>query len=481
MSWKDDKDLGPWDFTEQPSKWGYVNNPNWTNSSEGVDFAEDAGVPVDVTDRHTPCGHWHKVPVTTKTYYTFQEGSWWQQTADIDSYKIYIGAANYDYEQFGGVESNTAIDRDSIILVSEYTNDDNPLINEEEFDSVSIEPPTIVRCSTYTAMVGLVWGLEDGDGDYTSALVCGVKRSGYDQYWRVVVNKLVHFKDGDVGDTDIAYSYGAEAFDNGIIVICYYYDDYATGNGNLCVIRSTDYGMTWGSEIIVYSSCDDAVNIKKGDDGKLYIAWLDYGNGSSIVRLFISDDYGATWTAKTTGVLGSTPTSPWGVVDHATDANGKIYLVVGRSASFSLYVSSDGGDSWTAYAHADLGRTLNIEANTTAVVIVGSDIAGGTPYHAKIIRSTDGGVNFSEEVDLYTLGETSTSYRTLKHDGSNFLFTYCAMRDANGWISWLASTDHGANWSEDSIPDIMKYSSSETSQQIEVGSIESAEPQIWEM
>lgn len=73
MSWKDDKDLGPWDFVEQPDKWGYLNNPRWMRPPKLVivetkytdeepqiwnlddDYRGDS-------DKHSPCGHWHKIP-----------------------------------------------------------------------------------------------------------------------------------------------------------------------------------------------------------------------------------------------------------------------------------------------------------------------------------------------------------------------------------------------------------------------------------
>jgi len=49
MSWKDDKDLGPWDFSKQDDKLGYVNNP---------EFTEDPNDP----DLHEPCGYWYSDP-----------------------------------------------------------------------------------------------------------------------------------------------------------------------------------------------------------------------------------------------------------------------------------------------------------------------------------------------------------------------------------------------------------------------------------
>ena len=42
-----------WPFEKQPYKYGYVNNPNWTDSPAH-------------TDKHSPCGYWPVgVPVVT--------------------------------------------------------------------------------------------------------------------------------------------------------------------------------------------------------------------------------------------------------------------------------------------------------------------------------------------------------------------------------------------------------------------------------
>ena len=67
MSWKDDKDLGPWEFDEQPTKWGYLNNPRWSNnpknsadSMSASEFCEDRSISLNPEDTHKPCGHWHK-------------------------------------------------------------------------------------------------------------------------------------------------------------------------------------------------------------------------------------------------------------------------------------------------------------------------------------------------------------------------------------------------------------------------------------
>jgi hypothetical protein len=84
MSWKDDKNLGPWPFTKQPNKWGYLNNPCWQNPARA--FVKGGPDDYDLNEANEPqiwtppdksiiqsagsqkihnqCGHWHTpVPV----------------------------------------------------------------------------------------------------------------------------------------------------------------------------------------------------------------------------------------------------------------------------------------------------------------------------------------------------------------------------------------------------------------------------------
>jgi alpha-tubulin suppressor-like RCC1 family protein len=68
MTWiTDNKDSGPWPFTEQPDVWGYLNNPRWSNHPKAAadpmsasEFCEGKGIALDPEYTHKPCGHWHK-------------------------------------------------------------------------------------------------------------------------------------------------------------------------------------------------------------------------------------------------------------------------------------------------------------------------------------------------------------------------------------------------------------------------------------
>jgi hypothetical protein len=73
MSWKDCKSSGPWAFTPQENKWGYLNNPLWSAQQDAIDFCEDQDLVLDQSNQHDPCGHWHKAEVTEEP---FPAGRW---------------------------------------------------------------------------------------------------------------------------------------------------------------------------------------------------------------------------------------------------------------------------------------------------------------------------------------------------------------------------------------------------------------------
>lgn len=71
MSWKDDKNLPPWELPTHVNKWGYLNNPHWGNTpgaAVNYDGREEDEPQVwsldsnykNVGSNHYPCGHWHK-------------------------------------------------------------------------------------------------------------------------------------------------------------------------------------------------------------------------------------------------------------------------------------------------------------------------------------------------------------------------------------------------------------------------------------
>jgi len=395
---------------------------------------------------------------------------WWQQSLDIgDDGNIYVSGSNFEYQQVGAFKhSGTS---NLVILASDYIEDTEDLgyfdyvglIDGVYFESVSMLPSSIVRCFDFTVVVDEVWGIDDPvnypEWRYTNYLIVGVKRDDGNQYWTVAVNKIDDCEAGLCGDLTYDSPYAVEAYDNGTIILNYDYYDYVADQRKIVVIRSTDYGVTWGEEIVIVTGRGTSY-IKKGDDGYLYISSYQ----SQTAKIFKSEDLGLTWSEINLPNLLAAPTeNAWGYMDFSVDANGKIYAVIPRWTFFSLYTSSDGGSNWNRYDHNAITRPLFITANTTAIVVHGGDSLGGSPYHYLLLRSTDGGVNFTEVFDLYDNYGSSIAYQTLKHNGTIFAFTECAMthvpHDENGWLAWLVSYDNGLTWTEEYAENVMSVMS----------------------
>lgn len=424
-----------WPFTEQGNKLGYNNNPRYASEPASEVM-------------HEPCGHWHKGPMYSVS--TVTKGKWWQQSFDIggDGF-MYIGAPNYDNNQMIGLKHNDT--SDEVIMLTESNADGEPVINGVTYDSFAGTPPAVVRAGSMTVIAALAWQKEDVDSDLTNNIIVGVKRDRRDQYWTVAVNKLAGVKAGTNGDLITRPSYFMEAYGDGVIIVCYAYSNYVSGDVEIYVVRSTDYGMTWGSEILVSSTSRNDAFIKQGDDLNLYIS--SYYNQTA--KIYISSDKGATWSEKDLPNLLTAPTEgPWGNIDFGVDVAGDIYVAVPRITFTSIYVSQDGGNTWDRYDEAEVERIVYITASDIAVVMQGYRAGDG---HYVILRSTDGGQNFSEVFDLTDNGYTSIAYQVLKHNGLKFVWTECGMRDTESWLAFLVSEDSGATWDEDSLEEVLNF------------------------
>lgn len=436
-----------WPFVESAEKYGGINNPRWTESPEMVDFSNAVGLKQN-TENHTPCGHWHKRPVYSTLSVT--KGKWWQQSFDIggDGF-MYIGAPNWDNNQMIGLKHNDTIDE--VLMLTDVNADDEPVINGITYDSFAGTPPAVVRAGGMMVLAAIVWQKPDGDSDLTNNIIVGVKRDGMDQYWTVAVNKLAGLKAGLNNDLITKPGYFMEAYGDGNIIVCYSYQNLVGGTTDIVVVRSTDYGVTWGSEVLVSSTTRNVAFIKVGDDTDMYIG--SYYNQTA--KVYISSDKGASWAEKDLPDLLIAPTEgPWGNMDLDTDVAGDIYVSIPRSTFTSIYVSTDGGASWNRYDQSEVERIVYLTANDQAVVIQGYDAGDG---HYLILRSTDGGQNFSEVYDLTANGYTSIAYQILKHNGIKFAWTECGMRDNNSWLAWLESDDNGATWEEDSLEEVLNF------------------------
>jgi hypothetical protein len=107
MTWIDDhKGEGPWDFSEQTDKWGYLNNSEWSGENASQDFCASVGLEFDKTVQHNPCGHWHRLESASLKSEPFAAGKWVAAMSQVGTPYIYV----YDivYKAVIKIETSTA-------------------------------------------------------------------------------------------------------------------------------------------------------------------------------------------------------------------------------------------------------------------------------------------------------------------------------------------------------------------------------------
>jgi hypothetical protein len=103
MSWVDDyKGAGPWDFVEQGTKWGYVNNKRWSKQTDAQEFCAEIGLSLNQST-HKPCGHWHKTG-TRSCYVPINTGRWMAAKSQPGEPYIYL----YDVTHYAVVQIDTS-------------------------------------------------------------------------------------------------------------------------------------------------------------------------------------------------------------------------------------------------------------------------------------------------------------------------------------------------------------------------------------
>ncbi|MCW3980109.1 MAG: M14 family zinc carboxypeptidase [Candidatus Bathyarchaeota archaeon] len=198
--------------------------------------------------------------------------------------------------------------------------------------------------------------------------------------------------------------------------------DNRTGVAKAYVDKSVDRGVSFGSDVVVYDWPNDymfmglplTVNIKVGDDGKVYVAWMMY-DGSSLTDcdiLFASSiDGGQTFSTPTNvnPLEGEARHShPWIAIDEGN----VIYVAYPmRNSTFSgVYVarSLNGGSSFETPVKVNDDSTARYRGGAQVIVSEDGNIhvvwtdgrAGdGTQYlDIYYANSRDSGLSFSPNV-----------------------------------------------------------------------------------
>jgi len=236
-------------------------------------------------------------------------------------------------------------------------------------------------------------------------------------------NWIESFRVDDVGSLSVQCDSPSIAVDRQTGHIFVAWKDNRTGVAKVYIDKSVDRGVSFGTDVLVYDWPHDyvepwlpyTVNVKVGDDGRIYVAWVAYYSDSltdcDIFFASSAADDGQTFSTPTTVNLregAARLTSPW----IAIDRENAIYVAYARrNSTFSgVYVtkSQDDGLSFEMPVKVNDDSTRRYRGGTKVVVSLDGRIhvawtdsrAGDGPQYLDIYYATslDGGLSFEPNI-----------------------------------------------------------------------------------
>ena len=253
-------------------------------------------------------------------------------------------------------------------------------------------------------------------------------------------------------------------------VIHVVWSDNRPGNYEIYYKRSTDAGVTWGTDIRLRNNSADATNPSVCVSGSVVNAvWEDNRDGNLEIYQKRSTDGGISWGSdvRLTNNFASSflpHISVTGLIVHVVwadvrDGNGEIYYKR----------STDAGISWSADTrltnHTGDKDYPSVSSTGSDVHVVWSDQRDGNReiYYK---GSTDNGVTWGADTRL-TNDPAVSSTPSVASSGSVVHVVWNENRDANFEIYYKRSTNRGLSWQADSRltndPDISEHPSVTTS------------------
>jgi len=395
MSWiTDNKGQGPWSFTEQPNKFGYLNNPRWSSLPKAVEFSEAVGNPIDTTDTHKPCGHWHKnsgdevITVTrtsTTIFYESITGWWWQPSVDVREGVIGLVPMRYDNDPNDGivglvydVETSTWSNRGEVLDIAIIMGEPNTCRVAEDYMAY--------YCTCYdehpwdtNLMYNRIYIFEEGE------------EPRYTDVWST------NYITGTPYEASSSYVYNVMDCSGDRIACAALLEEIDGVTTDKWQIKiSNDAGLTFPTEYLFAEKegSNDNVQLRISADGIIWVLYARIDTGSvQNVELWKSNA-GATSFSKIwehafyTDTGHKYPEISLGI----SDADGQ-YITIGL---FRRYTPNYG----VIYSSDDYGITFATNIHTTSFYPYGIMAASGryivVPGSGIFKRSTDHGINFSE-------------------------------------------------------------------------------------
>jgi hypothetical protein len=229
---------------------------------------------------------------------------------------------------------------------------------------------------------------------------------------------------------------------------------YDGRNGGTCEIyykRSTDGGTTWsGDTRLTNDPAQSDYPALAVQDSNLYVTWFDGRNGGWSVYTKRSTDYGATWGPDVLQSHNGGANSMW----PSVCASGPNIVVVwadnrnGGNSQLYYVHSTDYGATWAPEVHLTFTPSFfpSLSASGSYVHLVWKDTRIWHDLWYK--RSTDGGATWGPDTCLSDPPNYS-QYASVSASGPNVHIAFYDSRTGNTEIFYQRSTDYGFSWERD--------------------------------
>lgn len=485
--WITYKDEGPWDFTEQPDKWGYLNNKRWSLQQDAQEFCEDIGLSLDPTHTHRPCGHWHKGDLSSPTTY---EEIWAPNSCFIsiglysDGTEVFVFFPVWMSTVCAACGSPIGTQNGLLSLI--YDSQGRVFIEGQGMIDAFDEAVWSVANWDTEIITPQYLGAEVVDDTYFAVAATNWVGYGTNYIW-IFRDGIMSRKSFLAGDATHSYYNGNMGFamdaSGNIAVPVEASDDTAETRG-IKVAVSHNYGESFSEiEVVAYDVSSDSIfvyepNILIDSNGTF---WLLHGYRktntptSYKLRLFKSTNQGDSWSYVNEISVDSSSGRRVRFFIDGTD------LYIGKlSASGILYKSIDAGVTFNSITTFTNETLLAVGVNS-GVICVAVFLSNGTD--AEIRRSTNGGSSYDvvktmHESDDYTgeLGFASARFRIM-NDVWVFM-SWTLQKTDDDSRPFLISYNNGVTWNE-----VSGISRTEESYVYEYNNIGTTlnEPQVWTM
>ncbi len=238
--------------------------------------------------------------------------------------------------------------------------------------------------------------------------------------------------------------------------------DLRDGNFDIYYKRSSDGGTSWGADVRLTSDPGDSEYPSVAADGSLVIVvWHDNRDNNPEIYCKRSTDGGLTWGSD----LRLTNDAAASNYPSVTVSGSTVQVVWTdfRDNNYEIYYkrSSDGGVTWGPDIRSTNSAALSqypvIASSGASVHIVWYDNRDGN-FEIYYKHSSDDGVNWTADTRL-TFNSADSWFPSISVSGSTVHIAWCDHRDAIGEIYYKRSTDDGVNWE----PDVRLTSNSQNS------------------